>query len=146
MKVKVLSTFKIKRVVNLFATKSVWIIRSGLNHRCSGMTWLASWSDQATRTILLTQVRARVAGHEPLNHQDLVLRHYGSPHAQPTSGLIGRVLSLCRSAVGLFYSPSWQSRDSADTMGWFGLVSLFNAISTLFRLFNAKAILQEEQY
>ena len=25
------------------------------------------------------------------------------------------------------------------------LVSLFNAISTLFRLFNAKAILQEEQ-
>ena len=28
---------------------------------------------------------------------------------------------------------------------WFGLVSLFNGISTLFRLFNAKAILQEEQ-
>ena len=27
----------------------------------------------------------------------------------------------------------------------FGLVSLFNGISTLFRLFNAKAILQEEQ-
>ena len=27
-----------------------------------------------------------------------------------------------------------------------GLVSLFNGISTLFRLFNAKAILQEEQY
>ena len=26
-----------------------------------------------------------------------------------------------------------------------GLVSLFNGISTLFRLFNAKAILQEEQ-
>ena len=28
----------------------------------------------------------------------------------------------------------------------FGLVSLFNGISTLFRLFNAKAILLEEQY
>ena len=28
---------------------------------------------------------------------------------------------------------------------WFGLVSLFNGISTLFRLFNAKAILLEEQ-
>ena len=28
---------------------------------------------------------------------------------------------------------------------WFGLVSLFNGISTLFRLFNAKAILREEQ-
>ena len=28
---------------------------------------------------------------------------------------------------------------------WFGLVSLFNDISTLFRLFNAKAILLEEQ-
>ena len=29
---------------------------------------------------------------------------------------------------------------------WFGLVSLFNGISTLFRLFNAKAILLEEHY
>ena len=28
---------------------------------------------------------------------------------------------------------------------WFGLVSLFNGISTLFRLFNAKSILLEEQ-
>ena len=28
---------------------------------------------------------------------------------------------------------------------WFGLVSLFNGISTLFRLFNAEAILLEEQ-
>ena len=28
---------------------------------------------------------------------------------------------------------------------WFGLVSLFNGISTLCRLFNAKAILLEEQ-
>ena len=28
---------------------------------------------------------------------------------------------------------------------WFGLVSLLNGISTLFRLFNAKAILLEEQ-
>ena len=28
---------------------------------------------------------------------------------------------------------------------WFGLVSLFNGISTLFRLFNAKAILLEGQ-
>ena len=30
-------------------------------------------------------------------------------------------------------------------LAWFGLVSLFNGISTLFRLFNAKAILPEEQ-
>ena len=30
-------------------------------------------------------------------------------------------------------------------MVWFGLVSLFNGISTLFRLFNAKSILLEEQ-
>ena len=30
-------------------------------------------------------------------------------------------------------------------MVWFGLVSLFNGISTLFRLFNAEAILLEEQ-
>ena len=29
---------------------------------------------------------------------------------------------------------------------WFGLVSLFNGISTVFRLFNAKAILLEEQW
>ena len=29
---------------------------------------------------------------------------------------------------------------------WFGLVSLFNGISTLFRLFNAKPYLLEEQY
>ena len=29
---------------------------------------------------------------------------------------------------------------------WFGLVSLFNGISTLFRLFNSKVILLEEQY
>ena len=29
---------------------------------------------------------------------------------------------------------------------WFGLVSLFNGISTLFRLFNAQVILLEEQY
>ena len=28
---------------------------------------------------------------------------------------------------------------------WFGLDSLFDGISTLFRLFNAKAILLEEQ-
>ena len=31
-------------------------------------------------------------------------------------------------------------------MVWFCLVSLFNGISTLFRLFNAKAILLEEQF
>ena len=34
---------------------------------------------------------------------------------------------------------------SASGFVWFGLVSLFNGISTLFRLFNAKAILLEEQ-
>ena len=32
-----------------------------------------------------------------------------------------------------------------ETRVWFGLVSLFNGISTLCRLFNAKAILLEEQ-
>ena len=30
------------------------------------------------------------------------------------------------------------------TICWFGLVSLFNGISTLFRLFNARAILLEQ--
>ena len=34
---------------------------------------------------------------------------------------------------------------SQHKLVWFGLVSLFNGISTLFRLFNAKAILLEEQ-
>ena len=36
---------------------------------------------------------------------------------------------------------------SSDTTKkiWFGLVSLFNGISTLFRLLDAKAILLEEQ-
>ena len=32
----------------------------------------------------------------------------------------------------------------AEGLVWFGLVSLFNGISTLFRLFNAKAILLEQ--
>ena len=32
-----------------------------------------------------------------------------------------------------------------DGLVWFGLVSFFNGILTLFRLFNAKAILLEEQ-
>ena len=36
--------------------------------------------------------------------------------------------------------------DMKGDITWFGLVSLFNGISTLFRLFNAKAILREEQY
>ena len=41
-------------------------------------------------------------------------------------------------------------KESAHMLGYtdllrFGLVSLFNGISTLFRLFNAKAILLEEQ-
>ena len=31
-----------------------------------------------------------------------------------------------------------------DIFDWFGLVSLFNGISTPFRLFNAKAILLEQ--
>ena len=36
-------------------------------------------------------------------------------------------------------------RDLAKVTNWFGLVSLFDGISTLFRLFNTKAILLEEQ-
>ena len=36
--------------------------------------------------------------------------------------------------------------DKLHPLVWFGLVSLFNGISTLFRLFNAKAILLEEQW
>ena len=42
----------------------------------------------------------------------------------------------------------WQERERESgefELGFFGLVSLFNGISTLFRLFNAKAILLEEQ-
>ena len=46
------------------------------------------------------------------------------------------VLPLYRDVISVFYNPSWLV----------GLVSLFNGISTLFRLFNAKAILLEEQY
>ena len=38
-----------------------------------------------------------------------------------------------------------QSRTRAQLHRWFGLVSLFNGISTFFMLFNAKAILVEEQ-
>ena len=34
---------------------------------------------------------------------------------------------------------------SKKKIDWFGLVSLFNVISTFCRLFNAKAILLEEQ-
>ena len=33
-----------------------------------------------------------------------------------------------------------------NTYGYMNMVSLFNGISTLFRLFNAEAILLEEQY
>ena len=39
----------------------------------------------------------------------------------------------------------YDSAQIADFVVWFGLVSLFNGISTLFRLFNVKAILLEEQ-
>ena len=41
--------------------------------------------------------------------------------------------------VDLIYESNW------TVWKLFGLVSLFNGISTLFRLFNAKAILLEEQ-
>ena len=34
---------------------------------------------------------------------------------------------------------------TVQMFGWFGLVSLFNGISTLYRLFNANAILLEER-
>ena len=44
---------------------------------------------------------------------------------------VKRYHTHCNHLVVLFY--------------WFGLVSLFNGISNLFRLFNAKAILPEEQ-
>ena len=43
-----------------------------------------------------------------------------------------------------FLDDVWFS-DEARFWLWFGLVSLFNGISTLFRLFNAKSILLEEQ-
>ena len=39
----------------------------------------------------------------------------------------------------------WMSKKLSEGVCKFGLVSLFNGISTLFRLFNAKAILLEEQ-
>ena len=44
-----------------------------------------------------------------------------------------------------FYSPSYIYIYIYIYIQLFGLVSLFNGISTLFRLFNAKAILLEEQ-
>ena len=51
------------------------------------------------------------------------------------AGLILVIGSL--NAMWAIWACSWT---------WFGLVSLFNGISTLFRLFDAKAILLEEQY
>ena len=42
-------------------------------------------------------------------------------------------------------NPDDQLGETLGRLVWFGLVSLFNGISTLFRLFNAKAILLEEQ-
>ena len=38
----------------------------------------------------------------------------------------------------------WTAKRNESVICLFGLVSLFNGISTLFRLFNAKAILLEE--
>ena len=55
-------------------------------------------------------------------------------------------LSLCQkpfnSKVIKSFVPELRSR---KCFSCFGLVSLFNGISTLFRLFNAKAVLLEEQ-
>ena len=46
----------------------------------------------------------------------------------------------------LMYSTTYRIKIISRTKDYrFGLVSLFNGISTLFRLFNAKAILLEEQ-
>ena len=50
--------------------------------------------------------------------------------------------------AGLHVSPNATGPSpgtSAFSKVWFGLISLFNGISTFFRLFNAKAILLEEQ-
>ena len=51
------------------------------------------------------------------------------------------LLKTARSILALFFS----SFLSIHFVWWFGLVSLFNGISTHFRLFNAKAVLLEEQ-
>ena len=53
-------------------------------------------------------------------------------------------LSLSLSVVVILYLSIYLDQSVCLSV-WFSLVSLFNGISTLFRLFNAKAILLEEQ-
>ena len=54
------------------------------------------------------------------------------------------VLVVSKSLCGYVSNQVQYNMESAQYL-WFGLVSLFNGISTLFKLFNAKAILLEEQ-
>ena len=53
---------------------------------------------------------------------------------QPIEQMLPGILKILEQSVWLYIQSTR-----------FGLVSLFNGISTLFRLFNAKAILLEEQ-
>ena len=57
---------------------------------------------------------------------------------------IKKHISLTFHIVFPFYHTNGFHSKPYLYMVWFGLVSLFNGISTLFRLFNAKAILLEE--
>ena len=61
------------------------------------------------------------------------------------SGWRGLIIWLVMSCLSAIISISEACAPSMEHGNILGLVSLFNGISSLFRLFNAKAILQEEQ-
>ena len=53
-------------------------------------------------------------------------------------------LTMCKQMIDIKLN-NWYLIAMLESIQLFGLVTLFNGISTLFRLFNAKAILLEEQ-
>ena len=69
-------------------------------------------------------------------------KNFEHSHDFKYSYLILIIYKLLSDLERLFQSNT----NNLNTVIWFGLVSLFNGISTLFWLFNAKAILLEEQY
>ena len=61
---------------------------------------------------------------------------------------IDHLVSGCRILTPIEYKERYYKTEhkiQSKVCRYYGLVSLFNGISTLFRLFNAKAILLEEQ-
>ena len=62
-----------------------------------------------------------------------------------THSRILRIVNICKDRGSISSEAILVLPKNVVNFGLFGLVSLFNGISTLFRLFNAKAILLEEQ-